>query len=280
MAMLSGKVSHSSRAGLVTCGYPTTAVLTHVKVVLITGCSSGIGLATTKACLDAKAQVFGCDVQKPPAELSGLLGFSFQTCDVSKQADISATVEACAKAFNGRIDVLLNVAGISDRLGSVDSLDDEEYDRVVAVDLTGPIKLMRAVIPYMRAQQSGSIVNISSRAGLGGGVAGIGATKNVAWRFHQEGIRCNAICPGGVRTNITNAITEGIDVDAFQNSRAVLNVHFNPQSTGTLDGQDGPIATGPIDPKEVANVLVFLASDLSSAINGAVVPVDKAWSAA
>ncbi|KAH0842497.1 hypothetical protein FOPE_07596 [Fonsecaea pedrosoi] len=178
MAMLSGKVSHSSRAGLVTCGYLTTAVLTHVKVVLITGCSSGIGLATTKACLDAKAQVFGCDVQKPPAELSGLLGFSFQTCDVSKQADISATVEACAKAFNGRIDVLLNVAGISDRLGSVDSLDDEEYDRVVAVDLTGPIKLMRAVIPYMRAQKSGSIVNISSRAGLGGGVAGVTYTAS------------------------------------------------------------------------------------------------------
>lgn len=122
--------------------------------------------------------MFGCDVQKPPAELLGLPNFSFQSCDVSKQADISATVEACAKAFNGRIDVLLNVAGISDSLGSVDSLDDEQYDRVVAVDLTGPIKLMRGVIPYMRAQKSGSIVNVSSRAGMGGGVAGVTYTAS------------------------------------------------------------------------------------------------------
>ncbi|KAH0842496.1 hypothetical protein FOPE_07705 [Fonsecaea pedrosoi] len=84
-----------------------------------------------------------------------------------------------------------------------------------------------------------------------------------------------------ISLSLSPNLKKRLDANSYLwNDRAVLNVHFNPQSTGTLDGQDGPIATGPIDPKEVANVLVFLASDLSSAINGAVVPVDKAWSAA
>lgn len=126
--------------------------------------------------MSAGAKVFGCDIQQPPAEISTFPNFLFHSCDVSKQADIDATVEACLRFFDGRIDVLLNVAGVSDQLVSVDTLDDSQYNRVVDIDLTGPIKLMRAVIPYMRKQKSGSIVNVSSKTGLGGASGGVAYT--------------------------------------------------------------------------------------------------------
>ncbi|OKO92262.1 Levodione reductase [Penicillium subrubescens] len=94
-----------------------------------------------------------------------------------------------------------------DRNNSVDSLTDEMWDRCIAINLTAPVKLMREVIPIMREQKSGSIVNVGSKAATSGAASGvaytaskhglIGATKNVAWRYKQEGIRCNAVCPGG-----------------------------------------------------------------------------------
>ncbi|XP_014553590.1 hypothetical protein COCVIDRAFT_40446 [Bipolaris victoriae FI3] len=239
------------------------------KVVLITGCSSEIGLSTVHAYSSAGAKVFGCDIQQPPAEISTFPNFLFHSCDVSKQADIDATVEACLRFFDGRIDVLLNVAGVSDQLGSVDTLDDSQYNRVVDIDLTGPIKLMRAMIPYMRKQKSGSIVNVSSKTGLGGASGGVAYTAakhglNVAWRYHRKGVRCIAICPGGMRK--------------IHQPFSQAHAYEQTETTGSLDQKNGPIANGPIGLEEIANVLVFLGSDLSSAINGVALPVDKAWS--
>ncbi|KAK6374028.1 hypothetical protein LTS17_007998 [Exophiala oligosperma] len=258
------------------------------KVVLATGCSSGIGLATAKASLKAGANVFGVDISEPPADLQQEPNFKFQRCDIGKNSDIVSAVKACNGAFGGRIDVLFNIAGISDRIGSCDTTTDDEWDRVVAINLTGPFKVIREVLPYMRKQKSGSIVNTSSRAGLGGGISGvsytatkhgiIGLTRNVAWRFKDEGIRCNAICPGGVQTNIFQSVMHEVDVDAYINNSPVLALHFKPEDTGS--GKTDTLSKAPIEADDVAQAFVFLGSDCSSKISGITLPVDVAWSAA
>lgn len=94
-----------------------------------------------------------------------------------------------------------------DQNSGADNVLDEDWDRIIAVNLTAPVRLMREVLKVMKAQKSGSIVNVSSKAGISGAVAGVaytaskhgivGVTKNTAWLFKDEGIRCNAICPGG-----------------------------------------------------------------------------------
>jgi NAD(P)-dependent dehydrogenase (short-subunit alcohol dehydrogenase family) len=129
--------------------------------------------------------VFGVDVSLAPTELTQQPNFIFQHCDITKNSEIDSAIKKCEGTFNGRIDVLLNIAGIADRSGSCDTTTDEEWDRVIAVNLTAPARLIKAVLPYMRKQRSGSIVNTSSRAGLGGGVCGVAYTTSkhgvVSW---------------------------------------------------------------------------------------------------
>lgn len=179
------------------------------KVAIITGCSSGIGLATTQTLLAAGCQVLGVDITPSTHEYPSdqKARFTFHQADLTQPDAPRSIVQACSQAYGGRINILLNVAGIMDTFQSADTVDDLTWDRTLAINLTAPEKLMREVLQVMKSQGSGSIVNVSSRAGLGGGVAGIaytsaktgliGATKHVAWRFRHEGIRCNAICPGG-----------------------------------------------------------------------------------
>lgn len=138
-----------------------------------------------------------------------------------------------------RIDVLVNVAGVMDNFSSADAVTDAIWDRVLAVNLTVPVKMMRAVLPFMRAKKDGCVVNVASTAGTSGAVAGvaytaskhglvsfsslsagcegrgadgiwqIGATKNVAWRFRNDGIRCNAVLPGAIDSGIGKTIASG-----------------------------------------------------------------------
>lgn len=106
-----------------------------------------------------------------------------------------------------KIEVLANIAGVMDAFQAVDLYTDSEWDHIMGVNLTVPTRMMRAVLPMMKAKKHGVIVNVAGRAGLSGAVAGVaytaskhgllGVTKNTAWRFHGDGIRCNAILPGG-----------------------------------------------------------------------------------
>jgi len=106
-----------------------------------------------------------------------------------------------------KIEVLANVAGVMDSFESAETVTDAQWDRVIGVNLTVPTKMIRAVMPMMKANKKGSIINISSKAGSSGAAAGVaytaskhgllGVTKQTAWRFRKEGIRCNAIMPGG-----------------------------------------------------------------------------------
>lgn len=186
------------------------------KVVIVTGCSSGIGLATTLLFLSRQALVFGVDISpfKHELESTQASNFSFQQTDLTKPNAAEETVAACVVKYGPKIDVLANVAGIMDAFGSVDTLKESEWDRVININLTVPVKLMAAVLPSMKEHGGGSIVNCASYSSVSGAAAGVaytaskhgllGATKNVAWRFHAEGIRCNAVAPGGMLLIVSN----------------------------------------------------------------------------
>ncbi|KAF2006151.1 NAD(P)-binding protein [Amniculicola lignicola CBS 123094] len=254
------------------------------KVVIITGCSSGIGKATTLHFLSQSAEVFGIDISpfNHTLEPSHATSFSFHQANLTEPQACDVAVQAC-KAKNGdKIDVLVNCAGVMDAFSSVDTLKDDEWDRVMSVNLTVPVKLMRAVLPSMKEAKGGAIVNVCSRASVSGASAGVaytaskhgllGATKNVAWRFHNEGIRCNAVLPGGVHTNMATSIQqENFDVAAFASYSPVIQLHIP-------NGPDGQLTLPTITVDDVAKAIAFLASDDARHISGAALPVDNAWS--
>jgi NAD(P)-dependent dehydrogenase (short-subunit alcohol dehydrogenase family) len=179
------------------------------KTVIVTGCSSGIGLATTLLFLSQKANVFGIDISPFKHELDATQkeSFTFHKADLCKADAAEEAIAACIAAYGPKIDVLANVAGVMDAFASADTVKDSEWERVITINLTVPVRMMAAVLPSMKEQKSGAIVNVGSYASLSGAVAGIaytaskhglvGATKNVAWRFRKDGIRCNAVLPGG-----------------------------------------------------------------------------------
>ncbi|KAJ5464396.1 Short-chain dehydrogenase/reductase SDR [Penicillium daleae] len=252
--------------------------LLHDHVLIITGSTSGIGLVTATLALSEGAKVLGVDVSSAPKSLNENPNFKFLQRDLTDAASAKDIVDTCVRQFGGRIDGLLNIAGIMDHNGSVDSLTDEMWDQCIAINLTAPVKLMREVIPIMRAQRSGSIVNVGSKAATSGAASGvaytaskhglIGATKNVAWRYKQEGVRCNAVCPGGVPTGIVQASNPDLwDNAALETMSPVHQAHAS----------DRPKGLG-VEPDDIAQCLLFLISKQSKRISGAVIPIDNAWS--
>ncbi|KAF2033402.1 NAD(P)-binding protein [Setomelanomma holmii] len=251
------------------------------KVVIVTGCSSGIGLATARLFLQRQALVFGIDVGSIPQKLADEhQTFTFHQTNLTETRAVDEAVSRCHQQ-HGRIDVLVNCAGISDGWSSADTIHEEEWERVMAINLTAPIRLMKAVLPFMKEQREGSIVNVASKAGVSGASAGIaytaskhglvGATKNVAWRFHQDGIRCNGVLPGGVATNIASSVQMNqFDSAGFNAFFPTVQLHVSKDSEGT------PVPVIGVD--DVARGIAFLASDEAKMINGAMIPIDNAWS--
>ncbi|GKT87966.1 short-chain dehydrogenase/reductase SDR [Colletotrichum tofieldiae] len=271
------------------------------KVAIVTGCGSGVGLACAQLLLAHQYQVCGLDAR---AFDYGLIQeadhgrFHFHRADLTGPG---ACEDGCMRRLpllevRGRIDLLVNVAGVMDTFSSVDGLTDAEWDRVMAVNLTVPVRMMRAVIPFMREKKSGSIVNVASTAGVSGPWRGlrirvantvwfvedpsplsilqasvqVGATKNVAWRFRKEGIRCNAVLPGAVDSRIGKAIAAGhgdeYDAEAYAQVEPVHALHAQASES-----------TPDITPLEVAQAVVFLATDQARTINGVSLPIDQAW---
>lgn len=146
-------------------------------MVIITGSASGIGLACAQLAIQEGAQVLGVDRAEAPTQLKDDK-FQFLQCDLADASSPSAIVKKCQEAFGDRIDVLLNVAGVMDYNASADTLTDDMWDLCMAVNATAPVKLMREVLPFMRQQGAGSIVNVSSKAGVSGAVSGIAYTAS------------------------------------------------------------------------------------------------------
>jgi NAD(P)-dependent dehydrogenase (short-subunit alcohol dehydrogenase family) len=176
---------------------------------------------------------------------------------------------ARALELHGRIDVLANVAGVMDAFLPAAAVDDATWRRVMTVNVDGPMMLLRAVLPGMIERHAGAIVNVASVGGLRGGAAGIaytaskhalvGMTRSVAWYYAGDGIRCNVVCPGGVRTNI-----EALPRDSEHIAR-LGPIHQSGRRMAEAD--------------EVATLIAWLASAEASNVNGAVIPSDGGWSA-
>ena len=246
------------------------------KVAVITGAGSGIGLATARLFVEEGAKVVAADwhqeaVDAAVASIGGaIVGMR---ANVAEETECVAMVDRAVAEF-GRIDILVNNAGVMDLFESVADVDNATWRRCLSVNLDGPMFAMRRAVPLMLKQGGGAIVNIASVAGLGGGSAGaaytaskhalIGLTSSTAFQYAKLGLRCNAIAAGGVATNIMQSVDQ-----SHLDQAALARIHaYHAVNPGMLE---------PID---IANAVLFLASDESRHLNGAVLPVDMGWTSA
>lgn len=238
------------------------------RTAIVTGAGSGIGRAVASRLVGEGATVIATDVVADRVdEVVGALGVAAVGLvgDVSEQA----VVDEIVAAAGGRIDALANVAGIMDGFQPAHEVDDDTWERVLAVNLTGPMRLTRAVLPAMLEAGRGSIVNVASEAALRGSAAGVayttskhavvGLTRSTAVMYAPSGIRCNAVCPGAVATNI-----QGSSSSEF--GMGVIGKYFAAIPS---------VATA----EQLAATICWLLSDDADNVNGAVLPSDGGWSA-
>lgn len=239
------------------------------QTVIVTGAASGIGRATATRVAKEGGRVIAVDISAdrltefaaslPDADIVPVAG------DITKQADIDAIVAAAGDSIFG----LANVAGINDDFSPAHETEDAIWDRVIAINLTGGFKLMRAVLPAMLAAGNGSIVNVASEAGLRGDASGnaytvskhgvIGLTRSAAFMYGLQGIRVNAVAPGGVATGIPFPPK----VSEIGSARL-----------GPFQAQIPTVASA----EQLAASITFLLSDDGVNINGAILPSDGGWS--
>lgn len=240
------------------------------KIAIVTGAASGIGLAIVRAFLREGASVVAVDCSDPAALFADAGDTVLPlTADVTDE-DAPARIVAAALGWRGRIDVLVNNAGIA-AAKSVHLTDDEAFDRYTAVNYRAPFRLSRAALEPMMQARRGAIVNMSSVFGAVGaaGSAPYSATKGalasltrqMATDYGRFGIRVNALAPGLIDTPLTNARIGG-----------------NPWFQRMMI--DGCPLGRPGRPEEVAEAATFLASDRASFVTGHTLAVDGGWSVA
>ncbi len=249
------------------------------QVALVTGAASGIGRALVQQFVAEGAAVVAVDIAEEAlhqfvAELQAQGGKATGcVANISADADVECMLGTATSTY-GRLDILCNNAGIMDLMTPAADVPLALWERVLGVNLTGPFLACRRAIPIMLEQGGGRIVNTASEAGLRGGTAGtpytvskhgvIGLTKSIAFHYGDQGIRCNAVCPGGVET--------AIGLGGSMAHEAGLNKVF-AMVQGSASG-------GVAKPEQIASAIAFLASDDSSNVNGAILAVDNGWSAA
>lgn len=247
------------------------------KVAVVTGASSGMGREIAKLFAKEGATVIAVARRKERLEelcnaVSDCAGkiVAFPG-DISSKEVNDAMIDLAVKEY-GSIDILINNAGIMDEMTPVSEVSDELWERVQKVNVYGPMCASRAAVNAMMKQEKGGvIVNVASVGGLGGCRAGtsytaskwalVGMTKNIAFTYADQNIRCNAICPGGVATEV------GVNIS-------------NPSPLGlgrTMSGASNAPREGRAE--EIATAVLFLACDDSSLINGVAMAADAGWTA-
>ncbi len=249
------------------------------KVTVITGAGSGMGRAMAGLFSAEGARILAADwntesldqvvaeVRAAGGEITGVQG------NVAEQADCERIIDEAVAAYGG-VDVLCNNAGVMDLFQGVASLEDTVWERVMGINVNGPMFLTRKVVPIMIARGGGSIVNTASAASIGGGASGaaytvskhalVGLTRSTAWTYAPQGIRCNAMACGGVETNIM----QSVDPSKLD------------QAGAARYGAYQALIPAMLKPEEIAELALYLASDAARHVNGAIIPIDGGWTSA
>ena len=247
------------------------------QVALVTGAARGIGKAIADAMAQNGARVVYADIDRAEAERSASAssGAKAMEMDVTNEFQVQAVTNEVVGEY-GRIDILVNNAGVNTLAHRVpiDRFPRDEWDRIVGVDLTGLYIVSKAVVPQMRSQGSGRIINIASVVGMvplrlqsafvAAKAGVVNLTKSMAIELGAEGILVNAIAPGSILTEGTKQLFYGED-GKFKESVNRLLEHIPLGRPGT--------------PEEVAHAALFLAAPEASYVNGAILTVDGGWTA-
>ena len=246
------------------------------KSVVVTGASSGMGKAIVELFAKEGANVIAVARRKERLEALAealkdeagrVIPFSG---DVSNEESISAAIDAAVSEF-GRLDILVNNAGIMDDMSPIGDVKNEKIEQVFSVNVFGPMYAMRkAVQVFLKQGNGGNIINVASLGGMrtvAGAVynaskaAVISLTKNTAFMYLPDGIRCNAIAPGGIATEISSSMGMP-NMAGYGRVQKILAA-----------------APAPGSAEQIASAALFLASDDSSYVNGDVLVVDGGWNA-
>lgn len=245
------------------------------KTAIVTGAASGMGKAIAQLYAQEGANVVVADLNQQEIDevvkaitsnggkATGIV------CNVAKEDQVKQMVDQTIKTY-GTIDVLVNNAGIMDDFIPVEQMSNEHWNRIMEVNVNGPMYACRLVVPVMLNQKSGAIINVASVGGINGSRAGaayttskhalVGLTKNIGYMYAKSGIRCNAIAPGGVNTNIG----KNMKPNQFGYERCISGMGAMPRMG---------------EANEIATVALFLATEDSSFVNGTVLTADGGWGA-
>ncbi|MFB3160187.1 SDR family oxidoreductase [Neobacillus sp. 179-J 1A1 HS] len=246
------------------------------KVAVVTGAGSGMGRGIAIVFAEQGAKVVVSDINETTAystvdAIKSIGGEAIPVlANVAKEEHIQYLIDKTVQTY-GTLDILVNNAGIMDNFEPAAEIIDEQWERVFSINTTSVMRATRKALPIFLDKQRGVIINIASNGGLQGARAGaaytaskhavVGFTKNTGYMYANSGIRCNAIAPGSVETNIVSSMTK---INDFGMGRTRPGLATNPRLG---------------KPEEIAKVALFLASDDSSFVNGTVITVDGGWTA-
>lgn len=255
------------------------------QVAVITGSTSGIGLALARAVAEGGGEVVlnglgdPAEIERTRADLEASSGVRilYHPADMTRSEEIADMI-AFAQRELGRLDILVNNAGIQ-HVESVENFPTDQWEKIIAINLSSAFYATRAAIPIMKAQGRGRIINMASAHGLVASpfksayVAAkhgiIGFTKTAALELARDNITCNAICPGFVETPIvTKQIADQARTRNMTEEQVLTDVILAAQPTKRFVTTD-----------ELTGIFLYLVSDLGASANGASFSIDGGWTA-